>query len=99
MGREESSQRELVKLFLKGGEINGWAANNRCPAGVVPDLGEPLHRDRVTVNSRWHSLIVEEILGANEVVREVFLEEVAFTLRPEARIGFHQMIRGKICSK
>lgn len=62
------------------------------------------------MNSRWHSPVVEEILGASraepylpqtgsEVVREVFLEEVEFTLRPEACIGFNQMIRGKICSK
>lgn len=47
---------------------------------MAPDLREPLCKDLVTVNSP----IIEEILGTNEVVREVFLEEVAFTLRPEA---------------
>lgn len=93
MGTEGVSQSKLDQQFLKGGEIN--AVLRTAGAQHSPDLKEPLQKYQVIVNSRWHSPVVEEILGASraepylpqtgsEVVREVFLEEVEFTLRPEA---------------
>lgn len=89
MGREKIFPKETV--FLRKG--SNTRLTNRCPAVMVPDHREPLWKHYTAMTPRWCSHYRGSLgafeagncltQAASDPVREVFLEEVTFTLRPE----------------